>query len=278
MKHNKNIGDLFKDKLESYEDSDINQDWDEMELKLNKLRFVKFSFTHFNIYYCSFALATFVLSSAVFIKTFFFQGDIQSNINSSAISDSTWNSKDESQIGSIADITENSTVGKKDKKASLKANASTFIDEKEGASLEKLNNKNINTLGKFNALDNNKSSNSFSDKEAVPAEKPNNKSIGSSDKINASDKNNPSSTDIGNDHITNKNSDNIAHSPDQTNGNVSHSSDQTTDKKQSSPSETNTVIDNLNIPAPKKKVIYITKQDTVEVFDTLRRKKPYKRK
>jgi hypothetical protein len=329
MKQNKHIGDLFKDKLSSYEDSDINQDWDEMELKLNKQRFFKFSFTNFNIYYCSSILATLALSSVIFIKTFCFQENIQQGMNSSSISiiDSFSNTKAESPSGSIAEPEKNtgleknnynggnSLAGKKDEKAGVKTQASPLGDNKEATNPEGTN-KAVNTPGKFNSLDNDKtndpSSTNISDKEVSSKEKQNNKNGSTSGKINASEKNDPSSTDMKNGQITNKKTENTANSADQKTGNVAHSTDQatekkqsgsidnnavntvhsteqktgnavhstdqTTDKKQSGSFDSNTVIDNLNIHVPKKNVVYITKQDTVEVFDTLRRKKPYSKR
>jgi hypothetical protein len=293
MKQDKNIGDLFKDKLASYEDSDINQDWDEMELKLNKLRFLRFSFTNFNIYYCSLVLATFALSSAIFIRTFFFQEENQKGINSSSLIDSFSNTRTESPSdatsgsGKTSDWKTNnnnqgnSPDGKNNEKATLNTEASPLTDNKEAANPEGAN-KAFNTPGKNNSLDNNKnnhtSSTNISRKEVTSGEKPNNKNLKPSGEMNDSDKNNQSSTNTRNDQITNKNSDNTGNSTDQKTGNVAHSTDQTTDKKQSGSLENNTIIDNLNIQVPKKNIVYITKQDTVEVFDTLRVKKPYKRK
>lgn len=250
MKENRNIGDLIKERLESYEDNDINQDWLETELKLHKLKFLKFSLTNFNVYYCSFILATFALTSTVFIKTFFFNNNIQlpPETTSSVITDSLSNNNHKS--APKVDLLENS--GEESSQNKNNKNEPDLFENKTSGIVPN------NPLNK---------------KETSSLKKTSQQTLSPKQKIN----NNQSSTNTST--TTNKTTDNNTKTTTTTADNIVPSIDKPSINSQPGTSSTNTVKDNLNLtPSPKKNVIYITKQDTIEVYDTLRRKKPFKKR
>jgi hypothetical protein len=243
MKETTDIGNLINERLRSFEDNDISQDWDEMQLKLHKLKFYKFSFTNFNIYYCSFILISFALASSIFVKSFLWDNSIQQEINSSAINNPSGKEANETKIDSLRNIEEDVYL----KKNNISGGNTMTDDHTSNVVRIESSNKGVTSSIKNT----------------------NDKITGSQDQMNVLHSNNPSTINSSDDHshITNKTSGNLV-SDDK----ISESNPST------NTGITNIVNDNLNIPAIKKNIVYITQQDTVEVFDTLRVKKPYKRK
>jgi hypothetical protein len=280
MKENKNIGDLFKDRLGSYEDDfNIDQEWNEIELKLHKLNFFRFSLSNFNIYYCSIILASFLLTSTVFVKAFIFDGSISHTPESSiSANDSLIIDKSLLKTDWLLNVGEESySKDISDEKAN-KSN-SHLAGNKEGSDNKKeLINKNTRPEDRINPLDENKnhknnnpvnnlSSNNASNNSDNSENKENNIN-GKSLTPNINDNHSTAITSQDKNDITNKNPEEAGNT-DKTINNKAHLNFETT----------NPIQDNLNMPRPvKKNVVYITKQDTIEVFDTLRRKKPFKRK
>lgn len=85
MKEGKNIGMLFKSKLQNYEAQVEHEEWDQLGMKLDRMRFFRFSISHFNIYYCSAIALCLFLSSAVFIKEVFYDRGNLSLVQPSSI-------------------------------------------------------------------------------------------------------------------------------------------------------------------------------------------------
>ncbi len=71
----KNIGDLFKDKLENFSIEGNPNEWIALDMKLDKMSFFKFHLSHFNIYYAALIGICFSLSSAVFVDHFILERD-----------------------------------------------------------------------------------------------------------------------------------------------------------------------------------------------------------
>jgi hypothetical protein len=66
----KNIGELFKNSLENFEVNGDSSDWIAMDMKLEKMKFFKFHFSSFNIYYASLIALTFLFSTAIAVHSF----------------------------------------------------------------------------------------------------------------------------------------------------------------------------------------------------------------
>lgn len=208
------IGNLFKTTLENYQIEPEEGDWIILDQKLNKMKFFKFSLFNFNIYYSLFIFGTFLLSSALFIKSFNQKNEIEPKNNkaSSVV------------INKIApkDATENK----------VKSNKESTPKEKTEKPSRLIINK----------------SNSGSDGNTVKSSI--NSNISNSKKKDSSLTINTEAPPLHPDKINNT-------------------------------SEENTLIkekENKEKLPKKKKIVYISKQDTVIVYDTLSRKKSFRKR
>jgi len=59
---NKKLGDLYKDTFKDFEEPGTGYDWNEVEKRLDKVKFYRLSFTHFNIYYSLLIITCFIAS------------------------------------------------------------------------------------------------------------------------------------------------------------------------------------------------------------------------
>jgi hypothetical protein len=85
MKNNKDIGDLYKAR---YSDLEIEPDksvWDSIELKNEEIRFYRFVWNQFNIYYLSSIIAFSALSIFSFVNVMTFNNTNQAKINSAPV-------------------------------------------------------------------------------------------------------------------------------------------------------------------------------------------------
>jgi hypothetical protein len=70
MEEKDNIGELFEKTFEDFKAEDIQDEWIDLDIKLSRSSFKRFSVSEFNIYYASLIIISFLLTTAVAVDRF----------------------------------------------------------------------------------------------------------------------------------------------------------------------------------------------------------------
>jgi|GEM_PF-5128251 len=225
---NKKLGDLYKEAFNDFEAQGNSYDWNDVEKRLDKMKFYKLSFTHFNIYYSLLIVTCFIAS--LISATHYFLVTVP-RINSDTAVTATYPNSVKTGDESNKEELNSDTKGNENNEKSFKEESDRIVKKGNTTSKikkENLLNKDYEGAESVNDKENTKNQSNKVKKESII----------------------PTSAN-GNNEILKRDSVTI----------IPH---------------VNKEKDSLKVHKPlktPKKTVYITKQDTIFEYDTLKTKK-----